>query len=77
MRRNGTGPREKGPMTGRGLGNCTRSADLERTEDEARNSLRSEGSYGLGRPWRGIGNGRGRGRAQGQGRGQNGRGGSR
>lgn len=84
MRRNGTGPRGRGPMTGRGLGNCTRSADSERTEDEAGDFLRSVGFNGPGRTRRGqgrggfgggMGRGLGRGRAQGQGRGQGGQGG--
>ena len=92
MRRNGTGPRGRGPMTGRGLGNCTKSADSERTEDEARSPMDSTGFFGPGRPGRGqgsgfgngkgFGRGRGLGRAQGQGqgpggRGRSGRGGSR
>ncbi len=60
MRGNGRGPEEKGPMTGRGLGNCTRS--VESNEPDRIDFIGPRGpARGLGRGF-GSGPGRGMGR---------------
>ena len=60
-----TGPRGRGPRTGRGLGDCTPSSSQQNDEDD-RGFGRDQGrDFG-----RGIGFGRGFGRGQGRGRGR-------
>jgi hypothetical protein len=53
MRGNGRGPEEKGPMTGRGLGKCTRAIETDETD--------RIGLVGPRGPARGLGRGIGRG----------------
>ncbi len=86
MRGNGRGPDEKGPMTGRGLGNCTRDIETEETDRIGfigpRGPARGLGRGFGGGPGRrfgrgnGAGGGLGRGMGLGRGRGMGRRGGS-
>ena len=61
---NGRGPENKGPMTGRGAGDCSYKENQEPRQPQESNE---EQIYGLGRG--GLPRGSGRGRASGIGRG--------
>lgn len=72
MRGNGRGPEGRGPMTGRGLGNCLRSNDEDLLSRGPGRGFAGAAGRGSGR-----GPGRGPGRGMGRGNGFGRRGGSR
>lgn len=58
MNFNGQGPRNEGPRTGRGMGNCENTQETTVSTPET-NSNASESDYGLGRGGQPRGGGRG------------------
>ena len=54
---NGTGPRGRGPRTGRGIGKCQ---EPTKKAEEKNETEKKEAVYGLGRGGRPYGGGRGR-----------------
>lgn len=72
--RNGTGPEGMGPLTGRGMGNCSSANNVDTNQKPIGRGMGRRLGFARGQGGRGRGCGMGRGRGFGMGRGMQGRG---